>query len=227
MLLQDFAPLGELERLDGRVSGAKLLVQLFGEKALDPVQAAPEQRRIRRRRAGHLLGDRAGERDERRQARILEARVALAREADAVEQSPHRMLERIERRVLGQADPQRRDLHARDQRAQCALQDRVFEKRLEQSGDQLDDLPLDRLARAREQRRTLLVEALTGRRAARLGAFEGGLAQQLVEAQQRLLEGGAAPAAAIAAHRSESAGAAARFRRAPHPSAAACWPEAR
>ena len=100
----------------------QLCLQLLGKKDVDAVQAAPEQGGVGRGAAGHLLGDGGCEGEEARQAGILAARVALAGLADAVEKAPDRMLERIEHRVLGEAQAQRRDLHARDHGAKGARQ---------------------------------------------------------------------------------------------------------
>ena len=114
-----------LQRLDVRLRCAHLHLQLLGEKDIDPVQAAPEQRRVGRRGAGHLLGDRRREGEKARQARILDARIAQARLADAIEQAPHGMIERFERGAVGQAQAQRRDLHAREHRPERRRQRRV------------------------------------------------------------------------------------------------------
>jgi hypothetical protein len=109
VMLEDVAALGEPQRVDVGVRGAKLRLKLLRQGDVDPVQAAPEEGGIGHRRAGHLLGDRGGEAEKARQARILAARVALAGLADAVEQAPERMLEGVEharaRRGRGAAPP--------------------------------------------------------------------------------------------------------------------------
>ena len=79
MLLQDLAPLGELQRIDRGLRRAQLALQLLRQMDVDPVEAAAEECRVRRRRPGHLFRDRAGERQEARQARILDPRIAEAR----------------------------------------------------------------------------------------------------------------------------------------------------
>jgi hypothetical protein len=87
--------------------------------------------------------------------------------------------------VVGQADAQRRDLHARDERAKCALQERVVEQRLEQPGDELDDLRSTgslALASSADGADAIARPTAAGREPSKR------LAQQLVEPKQRLLE---------------------------------------
>ena len=69
----------------------------------------------------------------------------------------------IEDGVLGEHDAQHRDLHPRDQRPERAGQLRVGEQRVEQPGDELDHLPVDRLAGAGDQRGAMLLEASPAR----------------------------------------------------------------
>jgi hypothetical protein len=210
VLLQDFAALGKLQRLEGTLGRSHLALQLFREMDVDPVQPAAEERRVGRAGAGHLLGDRAREGEKAREPRILDPRVAEAHLADAVEEPPDGMVVRVEDRALREHDAQHRDLHARDQRPEGSGKLRVGEQRLEQTGHELDHLPVDRLARAGEQRRAVLFQAIAaaGRAATRQRRFRGQVAQQLVEPQQRLLELGIASRRAVAAHRPGEAGAA-------------------
>jgi hypothetical protein len=46
VLLQDLAPLGDLQRIDGDLRGAKLSLQLLGEMDIEPIEAAPEEGRV-------------------------------------------------------------------------------------------------------------------------------------------------------------------------------------
>ena len=73
MLLKDIAALGELQRFDVDMGGAQLRLQLLGQKDVDAIQAAPEQRGVGRRAAGHFLGDRRREGEKARQTRVLVA----------------------------------------------------------------------------------------------------------------------------------------------------------
>ena len=174
---------------------------------VDPVEAAAKERRVRRRGPGHLLRDRAGERQEARQARILEPRIAEADLADPVEQAPDRMVVRVEHRVVGEHDAQHGDLHARDHRLEGAGKLRVGEQRFEQPGGELDHLPIDRLAGAGDQGGAVLFEAIAaGRVASGQRRFRRQVAQQLVEPEQGLLELRVASRRAVAAHGASAAG---------------------
>ena len=201
MLLQDLAPLGELQCVDRSLRGAQLPLQLIGQESLDPIQAAPEQGGVWRRCTGHFFGHRGAECEEGREARILHARIAKAHLADPVEQAPHRVVIRIEHGMFGKHEAQDGDLHAREHRPERAGQLRVAEERFEQAGRQLDDLAIDRLAGTGHERRPMLLEAIAAwRSAAGQGNFGGRVAQQLVETKQGLLELGIAAGCAVAAH---------------------------
>ena len=122
------------------------------------------------------------------------------------------MLVRVERRVVGQAHAQRRDLHARDhrpKRRRAAASRRAATR----TGASPARSPGDRPARWRWRPapRGAARAAALGERRPERDVSERRMAQQLVEAQQRLLELGAAPRRAVAAHRAAgaSAGAAA------------------
>ncbi len=97
-----------------------------------------------------------------RQARILDARVAQARLANAIEEAPHGMIEGFERAAVGQAQAKRGDLHPREHRAQRSRQRRVGKHRFEESGDELDHLALEGLAGARDEGGAILLEATAG-----------------------------------------------------------------
>ena len=207
VLLQDLASLRELERIDRGLGRAQLPLELFRQVDVDTVEAPAKQRRVRRPGPGHLFGNGAGERQEAREARVLDARVADAHLADPVEQAPYRMVVRIEHRVLGENHAQHGDLHARDQGPEGAGKLGVDEERFEQPRRELDDLAIDRLAGAGNQRGPVLLEAIAaGRSASGQGGLGRGMAQQLVEAQQRLLELRIAPRRTVAAHRAGHAG---------------------
>src|SRR5439155_8321771 len=119
--------------------------------------------------------------------------------------APDRMLVGVERRMVGEADPQRRDLHARDDGTKRRLQQRVVEQRLEKARDELDDLAIDRLACARDERRAMLIEA-AATEVTRPGAVECGLTEQLVEPHQRLFEAGIALRGGVARCSAQRAG---------------------